>query len=129
MLISSRILVVSACGWVRRAASAAAADLCCEVATAADGPECLAKLRALTPDLVVLVPPVPWDSAADAVAALAADQTGPRVPVLVLPRPAAGENPLAVPVLVAARRAARPATLQPLVDRVCRWSSRQPAAA
>lgn len=126
MLISSRILIACTNRWVRQAAETAADDLGCEVATASDRADCLEKLRTLRPDLVVLVPPVPWEAEADLLAALPGDGGLPQVPVLVLPRSAGDGAALSVPVLVAARRAARPASLSPLVVRVCQWLKGHP---
>jgi hypothetical protein len=118
--VPNRVLVATTDGRLREAAAAIFAGLGCEVATADGGADCLGQLRASPPDLVVLVPPLPWGSVAGVLAAAHEDSAGPRVPVLILPPGSDGPFPH-VPRLFAPGRPDG-AALGPLVDRACAWA-------
>jgi hypothetical protein len=56
----------------------------CEVVAARNGLDCVGKLRAAPPDLLVLVPPLLWGSEAGVLALMQEDPELSRVPVLFL---------------------------------------------
>lgn len=56
----------------------------CEVVAAKNGLDCIGKLRAARPDLLVLVPPLLWGSEAGVLAVMQEDPDLRRVPVLFL---------------------------------------------
>jgi CheY-like chemotaxis protein len=84
----------------------------CEVVAAQNGLDCVAKLRAAPPDLLVLVPPLLWGSEAGVLAVMEEDPELRRVPVLFLAESDALQEAVSDD---APPRVAR------VVGRLCRW--------
>ncbi|MBA4064280.1 MAG: hypothetical protein C0501_11315 [Isosphaera sp.] len=118
--MANRVLVATTDRRLRATAAAAFAGLGCEVETADGGADCLGRLRATAPDLLVLVPPLHWGSVAGVLAA-AHEGPGARAPVLILSPEADGPFPH-VPRLSVLDRPDRAVALGPLVDRACAWA-------
>ncbi len=55
-----------------------------DVVTAADGLDCVAKLRAFTPDVLVLEPQLPWGTGEGVVAMMYEEADVPLIPIMVL---------------------------------------------
>lgn len=85
------VVVASADVTLRDALDRFLGGLGCHVTTAISGIDCLIKMRAYPPDLLVLAPPLLWGSEADVAARLQQDPALAAVPVLMLGR-SAGED-------------------------------------
>jgi len=88
---SPHVLVASADPSLRIALVAHLGRLGCHVTTAVSGLDCLAKLRACPPNLLLLAPPLLWGSEAGVADRMKQDPALEAVPILVLGR-APGED-------------------------------------
>jgi CheY-like chemotaxis protein len=85
----------------------------CEVVAAKNGLDCIGKLRAARPDLLVLVPPLLWGSEAGVLAVMQEDPDLRGVPVLFLAESDA--------LQATAETDDAPPGLGRLVGRLCQW--------
>jgi two-component system nitrogen regulation response regulator NtrX len=89
------------------------------VATAADGLDCLAKLRAIEPDVLIAEADMPWGGAAGVVAMLQEDHDWSNVPAVMIvgsaPPEVLGER-TGVPARSCFQQ---PVAIKRLLDRVC----------
>jgi CheY-like chemotaxis protein len=107
----NRVLVATTdAGLLRSLAGLLAAD--CEVVAAANGLDCLGKLRSAPPDLLILVPPLIWGSEGGVLAVMQADRALRDVPILFLAESDAFQ---------ATAETDPPAGLRRVIFRVCRW--------
>jgi CheY-like chemotaxis protein len=84
----------------------------CEVVAAKNGLDCVAKLRAAPPDLLVLIPPLLWGSEAGVLAVMQEDPDLSQVPVLFLAE---------ADTLQEAVSDDAPPRVARVVGRLCRW--------
>jgi CheY-like chemotaxis protein len=90
MTTAARILIADANEQVRAVYATWLADCGFEVATAADGLDCIAGLRDFVPELLVLDPDLPWGGGLGVLARMHEEVDLPYVPVILL---AANPNP------------------------------------
>ena len=88
----------------------------CEVVAAQNGLDCVNKLRAAPPDLLVLIPPLLWGSEAGVLAVMREDPELERVPVLFLADSDAFQ--------ATAESDDPPAGLARVITRLCKWARR-----
>jgi CheY-like chemotaxis protein len=102
------VLVASAEAAIRRAIEPYLGGLGCYVRTAVSRFDCLFKLRAYPPDLLILAPPLLWGSETGVTEAMQHDPVLVPVPVLVLDRAIEEDSLPAALEFVAAHLADRP---------------------
>ncbi len=121
--------LVAASDLVTRATAVAALEAAgCEVLLSDAGSVCVERARAERPDLLVLIPPLMWASAAGVLAALHESAATRPVPVLILDS-AAGTGPFPrVPRLFFGDGHDAPPPLPVLIDRACAQFRQRTAA-
>jgi DNA-binding response OmpR family regulator len=125
-VFSACVLVATTDERLRQSVASIFSEMSCEVLTADGGTDCLVKLRAKSPDLLVVLPPLLWGSVADVLTIVREEPATRDVPILVL-NPAPDAVFPRVPRLFAPDTPDKPSPVTALVERACSWARQRGA--